>query len=400
MFMTACQGLSPTPMQTATLIPPSGLETTPTFPHPYPDALTVETATATMAAVTDAPVIIPVWQKALETQDPQDKYFKVVDGVPAIDRYDTSEMESIVLSPESIKNIQTNDSLNPNILTAKDVDGNTYAFNPDHGWFALPRVEMDYNKLESYTQVEQAFVEDGRANITTALLYAENPTISPDAIDPVYWVSNFWMDKTSNDKIPMLCNNMCGLGEARMSYNEEASRSFYTADTKPFAWTGFYKVQLTNGEYVYVVVRTLKNPSATNPDQIINLFYGFDKQYFQNIYNNVLGDNVTTELKMLIDGTDKGGCDLAFILPPPTNLDGKDIPFRLSPYDWITGGNPVVSGLQKRGELIAMFDPVNLKIMMGVLHGDRQKMDYVAPLTQPLPAGFSTHILLAGFMNR
>jgi hypothetical protein len=369
-------------------------ETIPSTMPPIPGETPTPTATETPQ---------PAWQTTMETQDPQAWFFRVVDGAPVIDPYETPAAESIVLSQETVKITTTSDGLNPDILTAQDTDGNKYAFNPDHGWFALPDVQMDYAKLAQYTEVDQTFIEDGRANITTALLYAENPTISPDAIDPVYWVSYHWTDKTSGDRVPMLCNNACGLGfeAAQANYSEERARMYYDATTKPFAWTGFYKVHLDSGETVYVVSRTLKNSSETNPNQTINLFYGFDQQHYESMANYILLTGGTA-LQGLLNGTDKGTCDLAFILSPPTKIDGVDTPFRLSPNDWITGGNPVVAGLQRRGELISELDPDNLQIMMQILHsiGIRGIYDYIAPLTDPLPAGFSTHILLAGFKNR
>lgn len=55
------------------------------------------TATATPSSTptpTNTPK--PAWQTAMETQDPQDQFFKVVDGAPTIDRYDIAGVESIV----------------------------------------------------------------------------------------------------------------------------------------------------------------------------------------------------------------------------------------------------------------------------------------------------------------
>jgi hypothetical protein len=368
--------------------------------EPPTQTKTFEPTPTDTPTVTETPTPVPVWQTTMETQDPQGQFFVIVDNQPTIDRYDTPATESIVLEKETIKMVETNDTLNPSILTAKDAEGVEYAFNPEHGWFGLPEVQMDYEKLGQYTEVDQAFVEDGRANITTALLYAENPTISPDAIDPVYWVSSYWMDKTSYDRVPMLCNNMCGLriGNGDL-YPEEIGQMFYDETNKPFAWTGFYKVQLENGESIYVLSRTLKNPTDTDPNQTINLFYGFDMKTWEGWANNMLPSN-RTELTMIMSGTDKGGCDLAVILPPPVSLDGATVPFRLSPNDWITGGNPTVAGLQERGGLISELDPVNLQIMMSVLKAKGERRSAVAPLTQPLPGEFSTQILLSAFVNR
>jgi hypothetical protein len=398
--ISACSngpGIVATPSETgpvATEVVPTATDAAPT------DIPATPTEIVPTPTNTEAPK--PAWQTTIETQDPEDQYFKTVDGTPEINLYNTSEAESIKLAPESIKSIETNDGLNPNILSAVDAEGNKYAFNPDHGWFALPEVQLDYNKLEQYTQVDQAFIEDGRANITTALLYAENPTISPDAIDPVYWISYYWADKTSQDKIPMLCDNACGLnGEAYQYYHEQWKKMYFNAENKPFAWTGFYKVKLGNGESVYVISRTLKNPSQTNPNQTINLFYGYDQKIWEDLANTTYADG-ETGLHGFFNSIDLGGIDLTIILPPPTSLNGASVPFQLSPNDWITGGNPVIAELQERGGLISKFDPVNLQIVTEVLQGTGQPGtgDYLAPLTQPLPAAFSTHILLTGHMSR
>lgn len=385
LVLAACgiRPVTPTITPGATSTEPTTTEVTPT---------STETPTSTP---TETPK--PSWQTAMETQDPKDQFFKVVDGQPTIDRYDIPAQESIVLAPESIKSVPTTDGLNPNILTAQDAEGNKYAFNPDHGWFALPEVQMDYAKLAQYTEVDQAFIEDGRANITTALLYAENPTISPNAIDPVYWIGY-----NAVAKVPMLCNNACGLLISNYyydKYTEESARMGYDATNKPFAWAGFYKVQLENGESIYVIGRTLKNSSDTNPNQTINLFYGFSKQIWESMYYNMLPSN-RTELKMVIDGTDNGGIDIAAVLAPPEQFtDGTPIPYDPSTSNyWKNYFNQTMSGLEVRGQLISLFkDPA---VIMDVIATGLQRHHVAAPLTEPIPNSFSKFILFSGFVNR
>ena len=123
---------------------------------------------------TEAPTATPdpVWLHIIKTQDQEGKFIIVKDGKPTIDLYDTTETsESIVLDEKSIQISATTDVLFPNILSAKDTEGNQYLFNPDTGWFKVPEIQMDYTKLEAYTPVTEDYFTDGRFALVSAFKY-------------------------------------------------------------------------------------------------------------------------------------------------------------------------------------------------------------------------------------
>jgi hypothetical protein len=341
--------------------PPPETETP--FPSPSPSLTSSPTLEPTATPKSD-------WMKTVEIQDPQDKYFKVVDGKPTIDLYDTQTAESIVLNQETIKTIATTDGLNPNILTAKDADGNQYAFNPDFGWFKIPEVQMDYAKLAEYTEVEQSFIEDGRANIVTALKYVENPTISPDAVTPQYW-ANFGLSLNNDPYVFMSLYPSGNYGLAQRKWPDLSEQSsFYEVEKKPFAWTGFYKVRLENGETAYVVSRTLKNPTETNKNQTINLFYGFDKSTYEKLTIPHPSFPDWSPLRVAIERSDKGDYDfVAIFAPPASDVNGKPLSWNPDKVTRSRSGfpSPNIGKLQQRGELISFFSPKDQQTILDVL---------------------------------
>ena len=376
-----CACASAAPMYTPTRLPSASPSATPTLtasPSPEPSP---------------TPTPKPDWMTAIEIQDPEGSYYKEVNGQPVIDLYETKDrQENISLNQESIRIMTTADGLNPNILTARDTDGNQYAFNPDHGWFMVPaEVQMDYAKLGEYTEVEQSFIEDGRANITSAIKYAGSPTISPDAIDPVYWIGY-----NAYSPVPTLCLNACGLRIGNYGYYpEELAKMRYDSNTKPFAWTGYYKVQLDNGETIYTVSRTLKNPTETNKDQLINLFYGFDKKTYEGLTTGLRGSPGWSSFRLIYEQTNDGLYDFLTILAPPE-------PYSFDPNrKYLMGGgpNPVVGNLQKPGQLISLFDQVYQQNIVKLINLQFNNTD-VFPLAQPLPVGLlSKSILFTTFIN-
>ena len=128
--------------------------------------------------ITPSPTSTPksAWQTTLETQDPQDTYFKVVDGQPVITVYDANQTAtSIPLTIESIQVIPTADSLHPNILTAKDAEGNIYLFNSDRGaWFTF---------FKGFAPTLEQFVQIDKSDISIIIDYfrSQPPLVSPDA---------------------------------------------------------------------------------------------------------------------------------------------------------------------------------------------------------------------------
>jgi len=123
----------------------------------------------------------------MESQDQQDSYFKVFDGYPIIDLYDTQTPETINIVPETIKITSTTDISSPTILTSQDSNGNQYAFNPAHGWFRITEVNMDCANLQKYTEESEDYFYDGRNNIVRSLRYANGKDKIPDT-NPVFWV--------------------------------------------------------------------------------------------------------------------------------------------------------------------------------------------------------------------
>ena len=128
--------------------------------------------------ITPSPTSTPksAWQTTLETQDPQDTYFKVVDGQPVITVYDANQTAtSIPLTIESIHVIPTADSLHPNFLTAKDAEGNIYLFNPDRGaWFTF---------FKGFAPTLEQFIQIDKSDIPIIIDYfrSQPPLVSPDA---------------------------------------------------------------------------------------------------------------------------------------------------------------------------------------------------------------------------
>lgn len=227
-------------------------------PTPTDTPKPTETPTPT---ATETPTPEPAWMTTMEAQDPQDKFFKVIDGKPIIDLYDTQSQESIGLNENTIKITATTDGLNPNILTAYDAENNQYALNPDSGWFKVPQeVQMDYNKYQEYTELPYRYFGDGTANIINSLKYAENPTISPDAIIPRYWANHSWFKN-------VLYVGLFPMDEAvaYAVWPDLTLSSFFKPEQRPFAWNGFFTTTLPSGEKIYINARTLKNPTEKIP---------------------------------------------------------------------------------------------------------------------------------------
>ncbi len=367
-------------------------------PIPTPTSTPIPESTATLTG-TPSPTPEPAWMATVKTQDSDGHSINIVDGKPTIDLYDTTTtQESIFLTPESITVKQTTDVLYPNILTAKDADGNQYIFNPDvQGWFKVPEVQMDYTKLELYTPVTVDYFTDGRFALVSALKYAENPTISPNAPIPQFWANSNNAEPSYNGNSNFVDISMNPHGELGLAQRKWSDLiKYYTAENKPFAWTGFYKVYYNDGaDYFYVIGRTTK----TDVNQTQGLAYGFDKLEYERRANSLTGDNVTTELQLIFQGVDGGGKDLMMILAPTNDSQFLWNP-DLAKYGFAQ--NPVVAALQQRGELISLFNPEDQQIILDVLN--QIQIEYAPGATTPLqtsplnslPPNLSKYILLPG----
>jgi len=316
-----------------------------------------------------------------------------------IDLYDSPQKEAIELA--NFSRVDTQDGLNPNILTAVDKENNNYAYNPNEGWFHVSDVQATLEKLDQYTEVNEDFFTDGRANIVTALQYVENPTISPDAITPHYWINHSWFKNV----LYVGLHPGADLGGAQQIWPDLANSSYYTEGTKPFAFAGFYKVHVNNEEIVYINARTQKNPTENNPDQLINLFYGFDQLGYEDWATRITGDGRTV-LRTWFDAINRGGGDWNIILDQPQQLpDGTSIDYDPANAVIDAGPNPVVASLNERGETLSLFSiedqEIILRTLLNGIHA-RKTNQYVegSPFTAPLnclPSELSKTILHTTF---
>ncbi len=356
-----------------------------------PAATPTEAATATSApSPTSTPD--PLGSLAPEVQElfkSQNAIFTLgADGSIQIDLYDTTEKETI--TPTSFLRVDTNDGLNPNILTAQDVQGNDYAYNPDLGWFKVPNVynpDIDWaqtladlsvqryrgfkeiNELlnpanGNYTEVSKDFFTDGRANIVTALQYAANPTISPDAIIPHYWASFSGFG-------PCIYISFFPGSYLVVQTNlaDLALKSYYSIQNKPFVLQGFYKVNFENEEIAYVIARTQKNPTNNRPNQLVNLFYGIDQKIYEQAANTITAigrSGLTADLQAI----NAGDLDFALILAPPIQINGLEIPWDSRQARISRGETPSLNiGLKhSRGELLSLFSEADQKEMQNIIY--------------------------------
>jgi hypothetical protein len=375
------EGLTQTP-------PPIPTRTSSPLPAtvtPFP----TETPTKTME-----PTLEPFWQQTIETQDPQDKFFQVIDGKPVIDLYDTQTQENIVLNQESVKKTTTTDGLNPDILTAQDANNNLYALNPNYGWFKVPEVQTDPSKWQEYTDLPYNFFQEGTANIILALTYANNPTISPDAAIPHYWA-----DYSATGGGPFVYISLHpGIATKGWPWHDLAKSSYFTLKQRPFVFPGYFKTTTPDGKIIYLPGQVSNNPTQENPSQTICLFKGFDEKVFKD-YASFPGF-----LNKLFN-TIGPGQDFVFILAPPEELNGNSIGWFPTKVRLVNTPCPDVAGLQKRGQLIDFFSPQDKQTILTVLDNglhdnpsDPQNIYryFSMPITS-LPSELSKYILLSGF---
>ena len=263
--------------------------TAPVESTPTPTLIPTDTKTPT-PTLTSTPTVTPTptatpepaWLRIIKILDPDGSSFKIENGQPVIDLYDTQTAESIILDQETVRIINTTDVLYPDILTASDVEGKPYAYNPDLGWFQIPDVplgydETGYDQLEKYTPVTVDYFSDGRFALVSALKYAENPTISEDAPVATFWVES---SVAPNPSVYGYSNftfiSMYPVIDLYRAMSEWLElMHYYTSENKPFAWAGGYKTYLNDGsDYFYTFATTVK----TGPNQTQSLAYGTPKQ--------------------------------------------------------------------------------------------------------------------------
>ena len=366
------------------------VETTPTS-TPAPTLTITPTPTATPTKTpTPTATPEPKWLRIIKVLDPDGSSFKIENGQPVIALYDTQTAERFILVPETVRIINTTDVLYPDILTATDVEGKQYAFNPDLGWFRIPDVplgydEMGYDQLEKYTPVTVDYFTDGRFALVSALKYAENPTIYKDAPVATFWVES---SVAPNPSVYGYSNftfiSMYPVIDLYRAMSEWLElMHYYTSENKPFAWAGGYKTYLNDGsDYFYTFAMTVK----TGLNQTQSLAYGKKKE-------NIEASNIlSTVMKNYARGS-----YLGFVLAPP-----DDDSFSWNPVlaNYKTGPNRIVASLQKRGELISLFSPEDQETILKVLRQDPVPYDtgrvyhlVTAPVYK-LPPELSKYILM------
>lgn len=343
--------------------------------------------------------------KVQELFTSQDVEYQVGEnGSIQVDLYDTATSEKIVL--ESFERVDNNDGSNPNILTAKDQEGNTYAYNPEHGWFMVPDIytnAAEAQDLQKYTEVNEDYFSDGRANIVTALEYSKNPTIAADAVKPHYWINSMW----ARDGVSYLSLfPSADAGAAQKKWPDLLSP--FTSENKPFAWTGFYHVKLGTGESVYVVARTSLNPTENNPNELINLFFGYDQATYEKLASPTLNGGANELTDIVMHNAEIAVGDIVAILRLPTSLpDGRSPSF--NPHAAVMNEpSPTVGNLQKPGELVSFFAPEDQARIFAVYANAMKAAEtnsydeanpFIAPLDS-LPSELSRYILLAGYSSQ
>ncbi|GEM_PF-6034936 len=369
---------APAPQATVT----SGVAT----PRPTPQ---VDIVTETPAPTPDALAALNLDPEVEELFVSQSVQFVPGEGgMITVDDYTTSNKESIKLG--GFARVDTDNGLNPNILTALDQQGNTYAYNPDFGWFKVPEVFTSVfraNEIENYTTVTEEYFNDGRANIVTSLIDDSSPSISEDSTGTQYWVTYNLISNTL--EIGFFPN-----GASRMAqdqYPEQYSNTYFDSNKRPFAWTGFYRVILNSSDVIYVNARTSINEIQKGDRQKINLFFGYDEATYIQLVSPVLSNGNNELQGILMHDADKGILDITAILAPP------DEKFDPNTKGSASYSSPNVASLQEPGELISLFKNEEIKRITELLSfKDKTKHHVVTTPITTLPKLLSKHILLAG----
>lgn len=375
---------------------------TPTFtPSPTPTATPTFTPSPTpTASPTPLP---PQVQTALDLLGAQEAPYTLADGRLVIDDYAAAGRQEIVLAPETLQVTATHDGLNPEILTAQSKEGRLYAYNPGRGWFAVPEVVTDYHLAiteNKYTEVTQAYFEDGRANLVHALLYAQNPFLPAEVAGPLWWVAYNWRSNT------MAVGVLPAFAKGNAAFNYPAQWEASTNYFDHILWPapnilGLYRVALENGQTVYVVATTVNNPAPEDKSRMLNLFLGFDRLTWEMaIQGKDVDGRPDLDLEGVFNGLEEGYRTFYIVLVPPPKLpDGSAInPYpNLGFFAWHA---PVMTGLYPPGKLVKLFPQEVQKQMLQMIadtYGGK-KDDYPnAPLAE-IPPELSRYIL-PGFIE-
>ena len=371
-FLTACA--APTSIKPAT---PTTTVTATSIALPSPNP--------TLPAPTAEPVlkVTPEVQVVLDSQKAE--YAVNADGKAIIDLKNTEEEENFVL--EEIGHIPTNDGLAKDILAGTDQEGNRYIFVESYGW--VKDIDFSNSSINNPVEISWELVKHLEIlNVMFALHYAENPTISPDAVEPRYW-ANVFRNNAYIGLQPM----------AAETGTSEDQNTKFAESSKPYSDCRFIKVTSPSGQDVIIIARNQKNPTLDDKKQIINLFHWMSKSRYDDL-NGIIGSN---NVSLLEDFLINNKQELASVLIPPSYIEGIKIPWNFN--DWKDTGlrqDPLIASMQVRGELISLM-PVDtqkdlLQIIASFYGGAKFKDGRVYSVRlESLPTEFALKPLLANF---
>ncbi|MGQ9848129.1 MAG: hypothetical protein ACUVQP_11620, partial [Bacteroidales bacterium] len=324
-------------------------------------------------------------------------YHISLDGKITVKDYSQPDSdEDFIFKPDSVKIVKTKSALHPEIVTAIDTNGDKFAFNPDYGWFKIPEVYnpvidwvtlSDENLLkqrelldpEKYTEVDEDYFRDGRFDIVQTLRYLDNPTINPNHSRVQWWVNYQWYMKVFG----IALHPNAGNAYAYLKYPDKMSPDiYYGNEDRPFDFTGYYKVRMKDGKTVYVVAETSINPTEDDPDQIINLAYGFDEETYIKMASEMVG-LADSRLQFFLGSVADGSKNILIVLIPEGEI-------RLDPNNTIYGDpNPYVASLQKPGEIISLFPKEEQELIYQVLKEGFENSHHISAPLRRLPEKLS-----------
>lgn len=338
-------------------------------------------ATATKADPTAIPVK-PEIKAALG-----DAPFTVApDGNAVIVEKDTNQSVEIVRAVD----VKTNDGLAKDIKTGYDKDNNRFIYVENYGW--VKDIDLSTATVESPLEISWELASHQETlNTIFALHYAENPTISPNAVEPHYWIN---VDGSNNIYLGFQSIGASSLIYPPYGNPGKLDTKFNNSDK---FFTQFKILQSTNpqGQKFAILGGTFKNPTKENKDQLINLFDWMGKARFDELVN--LPANYMMNMTNLINNNT---LDIAPVLAPPATANGIPIPWDPSAWkDSAKRSDPAVAGLQKPGELLSLFtnqEQQDILKIIAFFHGGPIFEDghTASILVEKIPEGFALRPLL------
>ncbi len=268
--------------------------------------------------------------------------------------------KDVTIVPESITVTPSNDTSVPEIITGKDAAGTRYIWNVEvKGWVLDVVSYMEWTKPDASPYLEQSAWGDGTANIIKALYVTEHPSCIPENAPHPYYKVNVFFN---------------GIMISLYRYNHhlwkdaEETQVPLKLDALPYAMTGIIQTKDSKGNIIYVLSQVKSNPTAENPKQTENVFFGFDKATYDEIVR-VWGPDTINFLAVRDQ--------LVAYLPLPAGTSGFDPSSFAFPEQ---SANPAVAGLQNQNE-INMFTEDEQKQILAIVQ---------AVVGGKIPSNFST----------